>query len=136
MNKLNTVCAAILSLGKNNQAIMPMFRFRQERRALSLYVLKYRNSELVKEYTALMACRVKLWKSCVVEVTKSSKFNFMRAGLVSAPSQYLRNNRYFEFLEPINIGNVDLSTKSRSVQVDELAEWLHVGENLWQRRCK
>lgn len=73
MVELNAACANIMSAAMKDSVIMPIRRYRQDRRAFCLYIATHVADVNVKRYCNLLQRRTKLWATCVAKVTADCK---------------------------------------------------------------
>ena len=75
-SRLNAVVKDIVAAAMVDPGIMPVRRYRQARRAFSLYVTERSGTELVKEYQELLSVRQDLWKVCMREAVRGCERAF------------------------------------------------------------
>ena len=110
---LNEICAKMMAAALSDQEIMPVTvnRYRQVRRAFSVFVSERGNSELVQNYLSLLAMRQRVWSICVKEAIDACKFAFFRDGMMPRPEKYLQGRRFLELLENVQIGHVGMDSR-------------------------
>ena len=86
--------------------IMPVNRYRQARHAFSVFVSERRESDLVQDYTSLLAMRQCVWTSCVKDAIGGCEFAFLRDNVVARPREYLQGKRFIDLLEDVQVGHV------------------------------
>ena len=105
---LNSCCANIMSAAFADKDIMPVNRYRQARRAFSVFVTERAESGLVEEYMCLLAMRQRVWASCVSHAIRGCESAFLRDDIVARPMEYLRGIRFLELLEDAQVGRVKM----------------------------
>ena len=103
---LNRACAKIMAAAVADRDIMPVHRYRQGRRALSMYVSEHSELEVVQEYTDLLAMRAHVWASCVRDTIDFCETAFFKDGIVARPDKYMKGKLFVGFLKDVHIGHI------------------------------
>ena len=111
---------------------MPVHRYRQARRAFSVFVTERAELEVVQEYASLLAMRQRVWTACVSDALAECESAFFRDAGVSRPEEYLQGRRFLDLLEDVQILNVRLDGNVDQDLGEEEAEWAMNGIYMWR----
>lgn len=129
---LNDTCAQIMLAALGDKDIMPVHRYRQARRAVSVSVSKRPELEVVGEYKRLLAMRQYVWMSSVKETVLACESAFFRNGIVGRPDEYLKGKRFLEALRQVHIGHLKLDGMVEENKWEEDSKWDVKGIFVWR----
>ena len=129
---VNRAGAAIMTAALADKDIMPVHRYRQARRAFSIFVSERVETEVVEEYKHLLAIRQRVWARALREATERCESALIEAAIVARPKEYMRGNRFLDFLKEVHIGNIRLDGRAVPNIFEVDARWDRKGMFAWQ----
>ena len=129
---INMTCAKIMAAAVADKDIMPVHRYRQGRRALSMYVSEHSHAEVVQEYTDLLAMRAHVWASCVRDTIDFCETAFFKDGVVARPDKNMKGKFFLDFLKDVHIGHIRMGGTIGIDGWERDAGWDVKGKFAWQ----
>lgn len=111
LKSINAFVAAIIRKGMQDETIVPVRRYLENRKVLTQYLSKYNESKEVKKYNDLTFERSLIWQDCLEASRKAAYASFVKSGVCRSPTAYKKKQGFYQFLEPFYIGNVSLDGK-------------------------
>ena len=119
LRALNETCAEIMAAALADKDIMPVHRYRQVRRAFSVFVSERAGLAVVEKYKSMLLDRQRVWLACVMEVQEGCVTGFFKEAVVARPNEYFGGRRFLACLKDVHIGRVKMDGR-----VDhEAREW-------------
>ena len=131
---MNDTCAEIMSAALADKDIMPVHRYRQARRAFSVFVSERAECEVVQEYRRLLAMRQHVWLSSVRDAVECCESAFFRDAIVARPDNYLKGKRFLEVLQDVHIGHMRMDGRVDQDDWEGDAGWDVKGIHVWKGR--
>ena len=87
---------------------MPVHRYRQGRRASSVYISTHAESEVVQEYHHLLAMRGPIWASCVKDAIDNYEMAILKDGVVRRPDRFVNGKAFLGMLKEVQFGHIKM----------------------------